>query len=104
MHADPGDWRNLRRRHRPARWRALGADGGVASAIATITMRHQLTESLGVRWRRGRSGSWEIDGIDDDVEQDVEEDVNDAENDVEDGVDEVEDELDGDPDDGDVDE
>jgi conjugative relaxase-like TrwC/TraI family protein len=52
--------------------RALDARGlyqhaQAASAIATITMRHQLTESLGVRWRRGRSGSWEIDGIDDDV-------------------------------------
>jgi conjugative relaxase-like TrwC/TraI family protein len=52
--------------------RALDARGlyqhaQAASAIATITMRNQLTESLGVRWRRGRSGSWEIDGIDDDV-------------------------------------
>jgi conjugative relaxase-like TrwC/TraI family protein len=38
-----------------------------ASALATIAMRHQLTDSIGVRWRRGRSGSWEIDGIGDDV-------------------------------------
>ena len=38
-----------------------------ASAVATIAMRHELTITLGVRWRRGRSGSWEIDGIDDAV-------------------------------------
>ncbi len=47
--------------------RGLYHHAQAASAIATITMRHQLTESLGVRWRRGRSGSWEIDGIDDEV-------------------------------------
>lgn len=38
-----------------------------ASALATLEMRHLLTTQLGVRWRRGRSGSWEIDGIDDAV-------------------------------------
>lgn len=38
-----------------------------ASALATLEMRHRLTTQLGVRWRRGRSGSWEIDGIDDTV-------------------------------------
>lgn len=38
-----------------------------ASALATIEMRHQLTNKLGVRWRRGRSSGWEIDGINDDV-------------------------------------
>ncbi len=38
-----------------------------ASAMATLEMRHRLTTQLGVRWRRGRSGSWEIDGIDDTV-------------------------------------
>lgn len=26
-------------------------------------MRHQLSSVLGVRWRPGRSGGWEIDGI-----------------------------------------
>jgi len=30
-------------------------------------MRFQLTIGLGVRWRPGRSGGWEIDGISDDV-------------------------------------
>jgi conjugative relaxase-like TrwC/TraI family protein len=38
-----------------------------ASALATIAMRHELTRTIGVSWRRGRSGSWEIDGIDDPV-------------------------------------
>ena len=38
-----------------------------ASAIATSEMRYQLTATLGVQWRRGRSGGWEIAGIPDDV-------------------------------------
>jgi conjugative relaxase-like TrwC/TraI family protein len=38
-----------------------------ASAIATAEMRHRLTASLGVRWRRSPSGGWEIDGIPQDV-------------------------------------
>src|SRR3546814_19943701 len=32
-------------------------------------MRHRLGASLGVGWRKGRSGSWEIDGISDEVLQ-----------------------------------
>lgn len=43
-------------------WRAQGA-----SALATAEMRYQLTSTLGIRWRPGRSGGWEIDGISDDV-------------------------------------
>jgi conjugative relaxase-like TrwC/TraI family protein len=38
-----------------------------ASALATAHMRHQLTQTLGVRWRPGRNGGWEIDVISDDV-------------------------------------
>jgi conjugative relaxase-like TrwC/TraI family protein len=34
-----------------------------ASALATAEMRHLLTKSLGVGWRRSPSGGWEIDGI-----------------------------------------
>ena len=30
-------------------------------------MRHQLTKTLGVRWRPGRTGGWEIAGIDNEV-------------------------------------
>jgi len=52
--------------------RALDARGlylhaQTASALATAQMRHQLTETLGVRWRPGRSGGWEIEGISDEV-------------------------------------
>lgn len=38
-----------------------------ASALATAEMRHRLTQQLGVRWRPGRSGGWEIDGISEEV-------------------------------------
>ena len=38
-----------------------------ASALATAEMRHRLTETLGVRWRPGRSGGWEIAGISDEL-------------------------------------
>lgn len=34
-----------------------------ASALATVEMRHRLTQALGVRWRRSPSGGWEIAGI-----------------------------------------
>jgi len=34
-----------------------------ASALATAEMRHRLTTTLGVRWRRSPRGGWEIDGI-----------------------------------------
>lgn len=47
--------------------RGLYTHAQAASALATIEMRHQLTDTIGVRWRRGRSGSWEIDGIGDEV-------------------------------------
>jgi conjugative relaxase-like TrwC/TraI family protein len=47
--------------------RALYEHAQAASALATAEMRHQLTRSLGVRWRPGRSGGWEIDGIPDPV-------------------------------------
>ena len=35
--------------------------------LATAEMRYQLTRSLGVRWRPGRNGGWEIAGIPDPV-------------------------------------
>ncbi|MGI8810535.1 MAG: MobF family relaxase, partial [Acidimicrobiales bacterium] len=47
--------------------RALYWRAQEASALATAEMRYQLTTVLGVRWRPGRSGGWEIDGISDDV-------------------------------------
>lgn len=53
------------RRALDARWLYLHASE--ASALATAEMRHQLTSRLGVRWRRGRKGGWEIDGIPDAV-------------------------------------
>jgi conjugative relaxase-like TrwC/TraI family protein len=48
--------------------RALDARGlyqhaKAASALATAEMRHQLTARLGVQWRPGRKGGWEIAGI-----------------------------------------
>jgi conjugative relaxase-like TrwC/TraI family protein len=52
--------------------RALDARGlyqhaHAASALATAEMRRQLSQQLGVRWSRGRNGSWEIAGIPDGV-------------------------------------
>ena len=47
--------------------RALYWRAQEASALATAEMRFQLASKLGVRWRPGRSGGWEIDGISDDV-------------------------------------
>lgn len=74
--------------------RALDARGlyqhaQAASAVATITMRHRLTETLGVRWRRGRSGSWEIDGIDDEVLREFSQ----RRNEIEDAIAELEAEI-----------
>lgn len=60
-----------------------------ASALATIAMRHRLTTELGVRWRRGRSGSWEIDGIDDAVLREFSQ----RRNEIEDAVAELEAEI-----------
>ncbi|HMJ75481.1 MAG TPA: MobF family relaxase [Iamia sp.] len=45
--------------------RHLYRHGRAASAIATAEMRHRLTTRLGIAWRRGRKGGWEVDGIDD---------------------------------------
>jgi hypothetical protein len=49
--------------HRGLWSRPLYANAQGASALATAEMRHQLTATLGVRWRPGRTGGWEIDGI-----------------------------------------
>lgn len=38
-----------------------------ASALATAEVRHLLTTKLGIRWRPGRKGGWEIAGIPDSV-------------------------------------
>jgi conjugative relaxase-like TrwC/TraI family protein len=43
--------------------RGLYRHAQAASALATAEMRHQLTARLGVRWRPGRKGGWEIDGV-----------------------------------------
>jgi len=53
------------RRALDARW--LYRHAGEASALATAEMRYRLTSELGVRWRCGRKGGWEIDGIPDKV-------------------------------------
>jgi len=53
------------RRALDARW--LYRHAAEAGALATAEMRHQLTRRLGVRWRRGRKGTWEIAGIPDPV-------------------------------------
>jgi conjugative relaxase-like TrwC/TraI family protein len=47
--------------------RGLYQHAQAASAMATAEMRYQLTHSIGVRWRPGRSGGWEIAGIPDPV-------------------------------------
>jgi AAA domain/TrwC relaxase len=47
--------------------RGLYQHARAASALATAEMRYQLTRSLEVRWRPGRSGGWEIAGIPDPV-------------------------------------
>ena len=47
--------------------RGLYRHAQAASALATAEMRYQLTCSLGVRWRPGRKGGWEIAGIPDSV-------------------------------------
>jgi len=49
--------------HRGLWSRPLYASAQAASALATAEMRHQLSAALGVRWRPGRTGGWEIDGI-----------------------------------------
>jgi len=49
--------------HRGLWSRPLCANAHAASALATAEMPHQLTQQLGVRWRPGRTGGWEIDGI-----------------------------------------
>ncbi|HWL41514.1 MAG TPA: MobF family relaxase [Ilumatobacter sp.] len=38
-----------------------------ASALVTAHARYHLTETLGVAYRRGRRGGWEVEGIGDDV-------------------------------------
>ncbi len=53
--------------HRGLDARGLYRHAQAASALATAEMRHRLTTQLGVRWRPGRRGGWEIDGIDDRV-------------------------------------
>lgn len=50
--------------HRALDARGLYRHAQAASALATAEMRHQLSARLGVRWRRGRRGGWEIAGID----------------------------------------
>jgi conjugative relaxase-like TrwC/TraI family protein len=47
--------------------RGLYQHAQAASALATAEMRYQLTRSLGIRWRPGRSRGWEIAGIPDPV-------------------------------------
>jgi conjugative relaxase-like TrwC/TraI family protein len=47
--------------------RGLYRHAQAASALATAEMRYQLTRGLGVRWRPGRKGGWEIAGIPDPV-------------------------------------
>jgi conjugative relaxase-like TrwC/TraI family protein len=53
--------------HRGLDSRRLYRHAHAASALATAEMRHQLSLRLGVRWRPGRKGGWEIAGINDQV-------------------------------------
>ncbi|RMH80595.1 MAG: hypothetical protein D6683_05165 [Actinomyces sp.] len=53
--------------HRALDARGLYRHAQAASALATAEMRHQLSGRLGVRWRPGRSGGWEVAGIGDRV-------------------------------------
>jgi conjugative relaxase-like TrwC/TraI family protein len=53
--------------HRALDARGLYRHAQAASALATAEMRHQLSARLGLRWRPGRRGGWEIAGIDDRV-------------------------------------
>ena len=55
--------RSADRTHRALDARFLYRDAHAASALATAEMRHQLSSTLGVRWRPGRKSGWEIDGI-----------------------------------------
>jgi conjugative relaxase-like TrwC/TraI family protein len=45
--------------------RGLYASAKAAAAIATADARWRVTHKLGVRWRPGRKGGWEIAGLDD---------------------------------------
>ncbi|HEY8548236.1 MAG TPA: MobF family relaxase, partial [Acidimicrobiales bacterium] len=47
--------------------RGLYTHAKAASALATAEMRYRLTEALGVQWRPGSSGGWEVAGIPDEV-------------------------------------
>lgn len=47
--------------------RPLYRSVAAASALATAQVRYELTARLGVAWRPGRRGGWEIAGIDDPV-------------------------------------
>ena len=49
--------------HRGVWSRSLFVNAHGASALATAEMRHRLSTQLGVRWRPGRTGGWEIAGI-----------------------------------------
>lgn len=49
--------------HRGLWSRVLFTNAHAASALATAEMRHQLSVSLGVRWRPSGKGGWEIAGI-----------------------------------------
>jgi conjugative relaxase-like TrwC/TraI family protein len=69
--------------------RGLYTHAQAASAIATVQMRYELTRALGIRWRRGRSGSWEIDGIADEVLREFSQ----RRNEIEDAVAELEAEI-----------
>lgn len=45
--------------------RALYRHGPAAAALATASLRWQLSIELGVRWRRSERGVWEADGVPD---------------------------------------
>jgi conjugative relaxase-like TrwC/TraI family protein len=53
--------------HRALDGRELFNNAKAAGALATVEARWRMTTSLGVRWRRGQSGAWEVAGIPDEV-------------------------------------
>jgi conjugative relaxase-like TrwC/TraI family protein len=53
--------------HRALDGRELFNNAKAAGALATVEARCHMTTSLGVRWRRGQRGSWEVAGIPDEV-------------------------------------
>lgn len=75
--------------HRALDARELYNNSQAAGALATAEARWRLTTRLGVRWRQGQSGAWEVAGIPDEVLRHFSQ----RRNEVEDAVRELEEEI-----------